>query len=169
MAEQAEGKTRHVDRTPRKGPDADGVRRNARYSGALARKICARLAQGEVWHVMCRDRGMPSYTTFYEWKKRHPDFAAAVLAAQEAAADYCADRALEVAQRSTKDTVSRDRLEVDTLLQRSKSAKAQAERALEADGKAERVEIVFRVRRFAKAIGPDGEPYVREIKPGDAA
>lgn len=155
--------------TPRKVPDADGVRRNARYSGAMTRKICARLAQGEVWHLMCRERGMPSYTTFYEWKKRYPDFAAAVLAAQEAAADYCADRALEVAQRSTKETVSRDRLEVDTLLQRSKSTKASAERAVLAEGKAERVEIVFRVRQFEKVIGPDGRAYVREVKPEDEA
>jgi hypothetical protein len=29
----------------------------------------------------------------------------------------------------------------------------------------ERVEIVFRARRFEKLTGPDGKAFVREIKP----
>lgn len=146
------------------GPEP-AERGHTRYGRELTRKICERLANGELWHRMAGEPGMPAYATFYDWKRRHPEFAEAVAAAQEAAADYCADRALEVARNATKESVVRDRLEIDTLMQRAKLSKARGEKR----EPAERVEIVFYARRFEKVIGPDGRAFVREVKPDEEA
>lgn len=142
-------------------------RKQVRYSQQLAETICARLSAGEAWHRMCEEDGMPSYAAFYAWRRRYPAFAQAVEAALQAAADYYADRALEVAQAATKETVTRDRLEVSTLLTRAKTAKAQAQKA-EAAAASKLppiIRYVFEARRFETVTGEDGKLYVREIPP----
>jgi hypothetical protein len=145
--------------TPRK---RDAGEPNVRYSQGLTARICARLAQGAMWHRLCKEPGMPAYSTFYTWQKQYPAFAEAVAAAQAAAADYCADRALEVAEEATKETATQDRLLVNTLLKRADRVGGRKTRAAD---KPEPVEIVFRVRHFERVVGPDGKAFVREIKP----
>ncbi|MBS0331992.1 MAG: hypothetical protein JSS35_04440 [Proteobacteria bacterium] len=66
-----------------------------RYSEALGRAICARVALGESVAAVCRDAGMPHSTTVYDWTRAHPGFGAALAAAQREArvAQRLADRA----------------------------------------------------------------------------
>ncbi|MBU1377204.1 MAG: hypothetical protein KKE02_09940 [Alphaproteobacteria bacterium] len=144
-----------------------------RYGQTVALKICERLARGESLFQMANTEGMPCCSSFYVWQRRHPEFAEAVAQAREAGADYLAGRALEVAAASTKDTVQQDRLFVQTLM---KHAALKAPRTWGGKGgsakeapKPQQVEVIFRVRHFEKAIGPDGKAFVREILPEDEA
>jgi hypothetical protein len=100
--------------------------------------------------------------------KTRQGFAEAVATAKAAGADFCLDQALDVARGSTKETVSRDRLEVSVWQDRADRIGAGA--AGEAtEAKPQRVEIVFYARRFEKVIGPDGRAYTREVTPEDDA
>lgn len=160
---------------PRKGPrpktpDRKGRVTHVRYSAAVANLICARLAQGEAWINICNTGDMPCYASLYTWQERYPEFAEAVARARQQGADFCADEALKVAQRATKETVQQDRLLVSTLMRRAAlmAPKAWGGKSGK-DGKDKEapqpVEVVFRVRRFEKVIGPDGKAFVRELKP----
>lgn len=156
-------------RGPRKRtPDSEGRVTPIRYGPKVARQICERLAQGEPWSSICNADGLPSYTTLYSWQDRHAEFAEAVARARQQGADFCADKALAVAEAATRETVQRDRLLVTTLMRRAaliapKAWGGKAEKA--ARETPEPVEVVFRVRHFEKVIGPDGKAFVREIKP----
>jgi hypothetical protein len=139
-----------------------------RYSAKLTERICERLARGEAWRTVCQERGMPSYTTFYLWQRRHPEFAQAVAVARQMGADYKADKALEVAASSTSATVQADRLHVGTLMKhaaltapRRWGARAEAPES----GGREKTVLEVRVRRFERVVGPDGRAFVRELKP----
>lgn len=144
--------------------------RPGKYSRAHADKICEELAKGEPLYRICEADGMPAYTTVYAWERKRPDFAERVAQARQAGADYCADRALTVADESTKDTAQRDRLLVATLMKRAAliaprrwGGKVGKE---EADAKARVApNIVFYVRRFERVVAPDGSVSVRELKP----
>jgi hypothetical protein len=169
MVEKPQAVRRCAQKPPRaKTPDKHGQVIIIRYGVAVATEICERLAKGESWSRIANTEGMPCYSALYAWQKRHPEFAEAVALAREMGADYCADRALEVAAASTKETVQQDRLFVQTLL---KHAALKAPRRWGGKGEAkekdkpQKVEVVFRVRHFEKAIGPDGKAFVREILP----
>lgn len=153
---------------PRKKPPARAKAPQVRYGAAITAEICERLAKGEPWATICTFEGMPSYTTLYAWQDKDPAFAEAVARARLQGADACADEALSVARAATKETAPQARLLVSTLMRRAAliSPKAWGGKAEKAARQTpERVEIVFRVRRFEKAIGPDGKAFVREIKP----
>jgi hypothetical protein len=169
MVEKPQATRRRVQKGPRpKTPDRKGRVTHVRYSQAVARKICERLAKGEPWFSICNTDDLPCYASLYTWSDRYPEFAEAVARARQQGADYCADKALAVAEASTKETVQQDRLLVNTLMRR---AAVIAPRAW--GGKTEKpakatpqpVEVVFRVRHFEKVVGPDGKAFVREIKP----
>jgi len=158
---------RRPQKPPRpKTPDKHGQVTHVRYSIAVATRICARLAKGESWSRIANTEGMPCYSALYAWQKRHPEFAEAVAQAREIGADYCADKALEVAAAATKDTVQQDRLFVQALMKHAalKAPKRWGGKG-EAKEKPQTVEVVFRVRHFERVIGPDGKAFVREIKP----
>lgn len=144
------------------------ARRNAQYSGRMVREICDRLAAGGTLFGISRQAGMPSHATLYNWLKRRPGFAEAVAAAKAAGADYCLDRALEVACGSTKETVSRDRLEVSAWEKRADRIEASAAKDAR-DPRAEPVQVIFYARQFEKVVGPDGRAYVREVEVEDEA
>lgn len=150
-----------------KTPGGRGRAAHVRYGVGVASRICERLAQGEPWSRICSDEDMPSYSALYAWQRRYPAFAQLVAEARAQGADYCADKALAVAEAATRDTMQQDRLLVTTLMKRA---------ALMAPGvwggkgsgskeKPQRVEVVFHLRHFEKVIGPDGKAFVREIKP----
>ncbi|WP_068876275.1 MULTISPECIES: hypothetical protein [unclassified Phenylobacterium] len=152
----------------RKKPPARAKAPQVRYGAKIAADICERLAKGEPWSSICAFEGMPSYTTLYAWQDKDPAFAEAVARARLQGADACADEALTVARAATKETAPQARLLVSTLMRRAaliapKAWGGKAEK--EARQTPERVEIVFRARRFEKVIGPDGRAFVRELKP----
>lgn len=146
---------------PRKGGKTEIVR----YGAPASRRICERLAAGEIWNRIAGSRGMPSAATFYRWRKQHPEFAALVEDARRYAAEVRFDAALEVAEASTPATVQSDKLWASTLLH-------QAER-LDPDrfgppsgrmrgGGGGGVRRII-VRRFERGWREDGSEYVRAI------
>lgn len=159
-------------RRPQRGPrtktaDANGEVTHMRYGVAVALKICDRLAQGEPWSRFCNTPGMPSYSALYAWQKRYPAFAEMVAQSRAQGADYCADKALAVAEAATRETVQQDRLLVSTLMKRAAliAPGVWGGKGGAAKEKPQQVEVVFHVRHFEKVIGPDGKAFVREIKP----
>lgn len=57
---------------------AGGRQAPVRYTAGLARRICARVAEGEVLAEVCREAGMPNRTAIYRWLARSPRFSAAL-------------------------------------------------------------------------------------------
>ena len=54
------------------------------YSPELAKKLCERVARGEVLYAVCRSRGMPTAQSVGRWAREREDFALALLAARRA-------------------------------------------------------------------------------------
>jgi hypothetical protein len=155
----------------REGADAAGPARPVRYSQAIARKICQRLAAGEVWFKICGTDALPAYGTLYDWRRRFPEFAKALAEAREMAADLRADKALVVAEAAVAGTVAADRLHIDALKWRAAKdaperygvAKVAAGAVGPLDAGARK--LVIEVRQFERAWREDGTPYVREVLP----
>jgi len=150
----------------------DGTVSHVRYSRAVAREICERLAAGEMWFKICNTGRLPSYTTLYDWRRRYPEFAEGYAQAKEMAADLRADKALAVAEESTPASVQSDRLRVGALQWRAaKGAPRQyGARAGEPDETEEGPprRLIIEVRHFEKVSRPDGSVFVREIPPANA-
>lgn len=143
--------------------------RIVRYSPKIAREICERIAEGEVWSRICQEEGMPSYSALYGWCERHPEFADALTQARVMAADRYADRVLEVAEGATSATASSDRLRLGALQWRAATF-APHLYGRKAEDRVPPRKIIVEVRKFEKVIGPDGQSYLREIpKLGDAS
>ena len=60
-------------------------RPQVRYSPALGKLICERIAAGQSEASLGREPGMPSVQAIYKWRAREPGFAAAYEAAQDQA------------------------------------------------------------------------------------
>ena len=149
-----------------RGMPAPKSRQRVKYGPQVVRRVCEDLASGMTYNEVTQRHGRPSHSTLYEWRRLFPEFAEATDAARSYGAEVCADRALEVAEQATEDTVRKAKLEVDTLVHRA--AMLAPERWGGRGGglrKAEPLEIVFSVRRFEKVVDPDGRVSVREIKP----
>jgi hypothetical protein len=67
------------------------------YTPELADEICDRIANGEPLRVICRDDGMPSWRTVYDWRARHPEFFTRIAQARDVGYDAIAEEALEIA------------------------------------------------------------------------
>jgi hypothetical protein len=73
------GKEECMARKDRHVPEA--LRRNRQYvkwSEALGRRICERMAKGERLAVICRDPGMPTPEAVAKWSRSKPSFEAAL-------------------------------------------------------------------------------------------
>lgn len=154
-AEAARAKAKRVRRRK------DGSR-FVRYSEALAKEVCERIARGEVWSRIGGTDGMPEYSTLFYWRRVKPEFAEAYALARAAGAEVRADEVVAVSQDATRETIQEDRLHVGSLKWHVARADAQGAKA---DGwslgKGRR--LVIRVREFERAWREDGTPYVREI------
>lgn len=146
----------------KKTPRADGTCTLVRYSPDIGREICDRLANGERWSKICNTGRLPSYATFYDWLRRYPELAEYRAQACEMAADLFADQVLEVAEATTSATASADRVRIGAL--QWKAAKAAPHiYGRKAEDRVPIRKIIVEVRKFEKAIGPDGKTYLREI------
>ena len=89
------------------------------FTEELAHCICARIADGESLHRICKDADMPSRATVLLWlgSGNRPEFLDQYMAAKEAKADYLADQILEIAdccegaERSTEIQAAKLRIE----------------------------------------------------------
>jgi hypothetical protein len=66
-------------------PRASWKPRAVRYGAAQAQGLLARTAAGESLRAICRDPTMPAPHTVHRWLRERPGFAAAMLAARQAA------------------------------------------------------------------------------------
>lgn len=151
-----------------KGPPPRERRRKASYTKTIVQKVCEDLACGKTYEEVGRNPHRPCTATLYNWRQKHPEFAEMADAARAFGAEFCADRALHVAEEATEETVRKAKLHVDTLMQRAAFLAPErwsGRAASRAAAKAEPLEIVFSFRHFENVIGPDGKAFVREIKP----
>jgi len=70
------------------------------FSEAIATTICNRLAQGEALASICRDAGMPDYSTIMRWCERHPSFGEQYARARVESADADADSVTDIGRRT---------------------------------------------------------------------
>lgn len=91
------------------------------HTQAAADEIVRRLSEGEPLAVMCRDAHMPAKRTVSDWRKAHPDFDEAFLAARDSGYDAIAARLRNTARGKTSEAggdstgdVQRDKLIIDT-------------------------------------------------------
>jgi len=142
--------------------------KNVRWSKAIEEEICRRLAEGEFWNRISEEPDMPCYSQLYSQQRKDPAFAEKVAQARAMGADFVADRALEVAQATTAQTVSADRLKVSTMLKHAglRAPQAWGGKAVKSE-KGGEIRLAIRIRQFERMVGEDGQAYVREVFPGD--
>lgn len=90
-------------------PPATRRRRAARaavkFSAALGRAICARVASGESQMAICAEEGMPSRATLWRWVKEMPRFAAEFQRARQAGGVARANGRLSTFCQATADEI----------------------------------------------------------------
>ena len=74
------------------------------YNPAVAQEFFERICEGESVIGICRDPTMPSFSCFYRWRKRFPEFAAMMREAREIQADRFCDLGWEIAEAVTPET-----------------------------------------------------------------
>lgn len=93
------------------------------YTPEIAAHICAQIADGNSLRKICREEGVPSLTTIFEWLAAKPEFAEQYARAKEAQADAMAEDMLDIAdmppaigEKGTVDSgdVAHMRLRIDT-------------------------------------------------------
>jgi hypothetical protein len=85
------------------------------YTPQQGGEICRRLMNGESLIAICRDEGMPHYSTVLNWARAIPEFGDAYGEARRLAADYLFDEAREIAVATTSASERADRLRFDIL------------------------------------------------------
>jgi len=77
--------------------------RPSKYTDAIAKEICERLAQGEPLASICRDEQMPAVRTVGDWRERMPDFSASIARARDEGFDALAAQCLDIADDKSGD------------------------------------------------------------------
>lgn len=83
--------------------------RNTRYSTALAKKICERIANGEFLKNICQDKGFPGRSTVYRWllDEEKSEFWDLYARAREMRCDHWLVECFEIADDSSGDYVEK--------------------------------------------------------------
>lgn len=68
-----------------------------KFNAELAEQIIRRIAKGEPLRAICRDEGMPDWSSVYDWMDARPELAARIAKARELGYDAIAEEALEIA------------------------------------------------------------------------
>lgn len=82
--------------------------RQSTYSPKVAEEICERISTGEPLRQICRDEGMPHWTTIYAWMEAHGDFKLRIARARELGEDAIAQDCLAIADDGRNDTYTDD-------------------------------------------------------------
>jgi hypothetical protein len=87
------------------------AKRSAKFSNALAARICNRLAEGESLRSICLDEKMPAQSTVFRWlgDDRYAKFREQYARAREAQADAIFDEILDIADDGSNDWMERRR------------------------------------------------------------
>jgi hypothetical protein len=78
--------------------------RTPEYDAAVGQAFFARICEGESVIGVCRDPRMPSFATFYRWRKLIPEFAALMREARAIQAERFCDLGWEIAEAVTPET-----------------------------------------------------------------
>jgi len=100
-----------------KGPDGRVI---SSYTPELAKTILWRISEGEPLKKICREEGMPHFTTVYDWERVHHEFHVAMNKARIVGYDAIASDTLLVAEGVegySSGDVNRDKLIVHTRMQ----------------------------------------------------
>lgn len=76
------------------------IGRPAIYTPELASKLCSHLSMGKSLRTSCKQEGMPSIMTVYNWLSRHPEFVEQYTRAKEESAEALAEDMLDIADES---------------------------------------------------------------------
>jgi hypothetical protein len=76
------------------------IGRPAIYTPELAAKLCSYLSMGKSLRTACKQEGMPSIMTVYNWLSRHPEFIEQYTRAKEESAEALAEDMLDIADES---------------------------------------------------------------------
>lgn len=77
--------------------------------------LVSRIANGESLPSVCESEAMPSMLEVYSWRDNHPEFAVALLRAEEVRGHMLGERALEVALSTDRENVGADKLKYEAL------------------------------------------------------
>lgn len=94
------------------------VKRQGKFTPALADRICAALSEGTPLAVICREIGIDRVTA-YRWAEERPELAQRIAHARDLGYDAIADRVRRTARGDASDgdssgDVQRDKLIVET-------------------------------------------------------
>ncbi|MCR5879411.1 hypothetical protein [Phenylobacterium sp. J367] len=140
---------------------ADGGVEYVRYTEAAVRRICDGLAAGKTWKSLSSLPKMPSHSTFFDWRRKHPEFDHAVRVARAIAAEDRFEEAYETSVGSTMETLAKDKAHVDLCMKQaaaldpsqfSERGRGAAGRPGEGGGHVQ----TFVIRHFEKVIEEDG-------------
>ena len=88
-------------------PEIDGAsdpkRSSVRYSDKLGDEICQRIACGEPIRLILADLHMPNWDTLGKWTKKYPEFEKKYDLANKRAAEWTANKILELAKKAEED------------------------------------------------------------------
>jgi hypothetical protein len=81
--------------------------RKGDFAQSVKDAICERIANGEPLRAICREDGMPSWVTVYDWINKDESFALRFARARDLGADAIAESTLEIADDATNDWMER--------------------------------------------------------------
>lgn len=82
---------------------ADPKKSSIRYSDKLGDEICQRVACGEPIRIILGDSHMPNWDTLGKWTKKYPEFEKKYDHANKRAAEWTANKILELAKKAEDD------------------------------------------------------------------
>lgn len=140
------------------------------YCEATAAMIYARMCEGEALMRICEEPGMPGHSTVYRWRRRFPDFAAALREARAVQAERYCEIGWEIADAVTPADAHAVRVKLEQLrwtagafgprvFGRVKPVEGEMAEAVERAVKG----LVVRARQFEKKQDADGRWYLEEV------
>lgn len=87
--------------------------RPSSYTPKIADEICRRMEAGQSLLAICKADNMPSRTTIYEWRRKHPEFADNYARAESTRAAHVFDQILDLADDPHCRDVQQLRVQVD--------------------------------------------------------
>jgi hypothetical protein len=85
------------------------------YSPELVAEICRRVSEGEHLKGICREDGMPYYTTFHRWMREKPEAAKLFTLSLQTGGQWCADTIRELCEETPQTYRDKDGVErIDT-------------------------------------------------------
>lgn len=105
-----------IDSVVKKQTQSLAMARPSIFNAEVFAQICERLGTGEPLAQICRDPGMPSYSSVYAWQQARRDISEAIARARDEGEDLIAANCRNIARGKEGSSldVQRDKLIIDT-------------------------------------------------------